>query len=74
MKKYFVLLSLIIVCSIQACPTCIGRINKKSPPFFSDEYYKPGSNNKQIKNNKKADKQNKQPQQHTNTATKKDVS
>jgi hypothetical protein len=43
--KYFVLLALFTIFATQACPTCIGHIKKKSPPFFSNEYYKPGSNN-----------------------------
>ena len=23
---------------LQACPTCIGRLDKNTPPFFSAEY------------------------------------
>ncbi len=26
---------------IESCPTCEGRIEKESPPFFTDEFYKP---------------------------------
>ena len=25
----------------ESCPTCLGRIEKESPPFFTDEFYKP---------------------------------
>ncbi len=27
--------------ALSGCPTCVGRINEESPPFFSEEFYKP---------------------------------
>lgn len=34
------LVVLLIICAqINACPTCIGRINQADAPFFSDEFY-----------------------------------
>ena len=27
----------------ESCPTCQGRIEKESPPFFTDEFYKPSA-------------------------------
>ncbi len=42
MKK----ISLFLLCIpslLIACPTCVGRIESDSPPFFSDEFYKPAS-------------------------------
>jgi len=47
MKKYFALLSLLTTFAAYACPTCIGRMTKKSPPFFSNQSYQPNKNNKQ---------------------------
>lgn len=32
-------LALAITMQLRACPTCIGRLEKHTPPFFSDEYY-----------------------------------
>jgi hypothetical protein len=31
--------------TLQACPTCTGRVSQESPPFFSDELYEDTSNN-----------------------------
>jgi hypothetical protein len=31
-------LILIHITSVHPCPTCIGRLEKDSPPFFSKEY------------------------------------
>jgi len=44
MKKavFFIsLISSIISFQIESCPTCLGRVEKDSPPFFTDEFYKP---------------------------------
>ena len=27
--------------ALSGCPTCVGRIHEESPPFFSEEFYKP---------------------------------
>lgn len=36
--SYLLFLLLISVQTFNACPTCIGRIEKNAPPFFSAEY------------------------------------
>ncbi len=44
MKKAALFISLIsslVSFQIESCPTCLGRIEKESPPFFTDEFYKP---------------------------------
>jgi hypothetical protein len=41
MKKNTYLLALfplLIAMQLQACPTCIGRLEGDTPPFFSKEY------------------------------------
>jgi hypothetical protein len=35
------LMASIISFQAESCPTCLGRIEKDSPPFFTDEFYKP---------------------------------
>ncbi len=43
MKKLILMMAIISICSVfqmaQSCPTCVGRIQQESPPFFSDEFY-----------------------------------
>ncbi len=44
MKKAVLFISLISSLAsfhIESCPTCLGRVEKDSPPFFTDEFYKP---------------------------------
>ncbi len=44
MKKSIKIVFLILASSainLLGCPTCVGHINKETPPFFSDEFYKP---------------------------------
>jgi hypothetical protein len=42
MKQWYCLLSLLSFHYVVSCPTCMGRLNTKTPtPFFSDEQYKP---------------------------------
>ncbi len=44
MKKaalFISLISILVSFQIESCPTCLGRIEKDSPPFFTDEFYKP---------------------------------
>lgn len=41
MMKRIGLLALMINSMLVSCPTCVGRIQEESPPFFSDEFYKP---------------------------------
>ncbi|MFI5333141.1 MAG: hypothetical protein ACHQVS_03495 [Candidatus Babeliales bacterium] len=39
MKVIRLLLCIILMHPLlQACPTCIGRLDKNTPPFFSAEY------------------------------------
>lgn len=45
MKIRLFLILLLTILGIDACPTCMGRITQSSPPFFSDEFYKPTSDN-----------------------------
>ena len=45
MMKYISLLALLISTIASSCPTCVGRIEADSPPFFSDDFYKPDSQN-----------------------------
>ena len=33
------LLVCLMMFSITGCPTCVGRMERGSPPFFSDEFY-----------------------------------
>lgn len=43
MKKSFnicLLIAIVISSSLGGCPTCIGRLEKNSPPFFSEEFEK----------------------------------
>ncbi len=42
MKILKLALLLAVAPSINGCATCVGRITPNSPPFFSDEFYKPG--------------------------------
>ena len=35
------LLFLITCMNLSACPTCVGKVTKTSPAFFSDEFYQP---------------------------------
>ena len=37
----FLLLFFFMYINMLACPTCVGKVTKNSPPFFSDEFYKP---------------------------------
>jgi hypothetical protein len=44
MKKatlFISLISILVSFQIESCPSCLGRIEKDSPPFFTDEFYKP---------------------------------
>lgn len=34
-------LAIIITSCLNTCPTCVGKITHKSPPFFSDSFYVP---------------------------------
>lgn len=45
MKVILSLLLLLLTSPLAACPTCTGRITQSSPPFFSDEFYKPTTEN-----------------------------
>lgn len=45
MNILFSLVLLLTTTIIHACPTCMGRITQSSPPFFSDEFYKPTTDN-----------------------------
>jgi len=36
-------LTVLAITRAVACPTCVGRITDQSPPFFSDEAYKLGA-------------------------------
>ncbi len=45
MNLLFSLVLLLTTTVINACPTCMGRITQSSPPFFSDEFYKPTTDN-----------------------------
>lgn len=45
MNVLFSLLLLLMMSPLAACPTCTGRITQSSPPFFSDEFYKPTTEN-----------------------------
>ncbi len=38
--------SLVLLCIVftyttltQSCPTCVARVEEKTPPFFTDEFY-----------------------------------
>ncbi len=44
-NQFFILLFLASLgaTKLYGCPTCIGRIEKNSPPFFSDEQYQPSN-------------------------------
>ncbi len=42
MKNALLIISLIctaIPFQIESCPSCLGRIEQESPPFFTDEFY-----------------------------------
>lgn len=41
MIKKIGFLALIITSYLNTCPTCVGKITHKSPPFFSDSFYAP---------------------------------
>lgn len=41
MMKKIALLAILTNSLLFGCPTCVGRISEQSPPFFSDEFYKP---------------------------------
>jgi hypothetical protein len=42
MKKYIItMLCLVADMHMQACPTCVGRIEKDSPAFFHEDFYQP---------------------------------
>ena len=41
MMKRISLMTLLVTTIISSCPTCVGRIETDSPPFFSDDFYKP---------------------------------
>lgn len=41
MMKKIGFLTLIITSYLNSCPTCVGKITHKSPPFFSDSFYAP---------------------------------
>ena len=45
MNVVFSLILLLTTIAIEGCPTCMGRITQSSPPFFSDEFYKPTTDN-----------------------------
>jgi len=38
----FFYLNVLSIAPLSGCPTCVGKIHAESPPFFSDEFYKPG--------------------------------
>ena len=40
---HVLLVGLIAVLEVIACPTCMGRITLDSKPFFSNEFYKVGA-------------------------------
>ena len=43
MNKSLFFWIIMIANSLNGCPTCVARITPSSPPFFSDEFYKPGT-------------------------------
>jgi len=48
MKKalfIFSLLSAAVPFHIESCPSCLGRIEQESPPFFTDEFDKQTTQN-----------------------------
>lgn len=43
MKHLKYMFLIFITSPLIGCPNCLGRITENSPPFFSDEFYKPGA-------------------------------
>lgn len=41
---FSVMLPFLATFHLSGCPTCIGHIEKQSPPFFSDEFYQKDTN------------------------------
>ena len=56
MNKYkisgFLALTLSWITFAWPCPTCVGRLEQNSPPFFSDEFYQPKKTDQKQKEDK----------------------
>lgn len=42
-KRILIMLISFITVPLAACPTCVGRVGKGSPPFFSEQFYQPNN-------------------------------